>query len=80
MSEEQRPEMFEEAFQHLEHDAETERSFILRHGEILAGEEEAADERYRQEVQDATHLRLKKSRSSKPGTRLSIMSLASHHT
>jgi hypothetical protein len=53
MSEEQQPETFEEAFQHLEHDSDTERSFMRRHREV-AEEEKATDERRRQEVQDAT--------------------------
>ena len=49
MSEEQRPETFEEAFQHLECNSETERSFRMRHGGEVA-EEKATEERRHQEV------------------------------
>jgi hypothetical protein len=48
MSEDQQPQTIEEAFQHLEHNSETERSF-WRHGEV-AEEAKATDERHRQEA------------------------------
>jgi hypothetical protein len=55
MSEEQhRPDTFEEAFQHVEHDFfEAERGFLRRHAEA-AQEEKAADERLLRDFHKAT--------------------------
>ena len=52
MSEEQQPGTFAAAFAHLEYDSETERNFMGRHGAWITEQDNAADERSRQEDHD----------------------------
>ena len=49
MSEQQQPQTFEETFEDLEYNSETERSFLARHGQVVNGEK-VTDERRRHEA------------------------------